>query len=179
MGKIKTLPLTQTQKEQLIALGFEESEIDNQTLIDVTLYRQALSGNVTALSAIKKMFESKDEEPEMKSVDITKEVEKEEKTLISSLSGLSAAQLKINSELIHNCAFLSVQLRHLSEDIAKNGVKEKYKNGANQWGYKDRTEVRTYNNMIKAYQSCMKQLNDLVRDNGAGYVIDEEDPFKI
>lgn len=179
MAKLQNLPLTEKQKSQLVALGFKEEEIDNQTLIDVTLYKQALSGNVTALNTIKKMLESKDDEPDIEAEDITKEVEKEEKDLLASLSGLSATQLKINSELIHNCAFLSVQLRHLSEDIAKNGVKEKYKNGANQWGYKDRTEVRTYNNMIKAYQSCMKQLNDLAKENIGGFVDDEQNPFQI
>ena len=73
--------------------------------------------------------------------------------------------MEINQELIHNIAFQSVQLRHLSNYISKHGVKEKYKNGNNQWGYKDRTEVKTYNNMMKSYQSCMKQLTDLMNNN--------------
>ena len=61
-----------------------------------------------------------------------------------------------------------MQLRHLSNYIAIHGVKEKYKNGNNQWGWKDRTEVKTYNNMMKSYQSCMKQLNDLMANNYVG-----------
>ena len=63
------------------------------------------------------------------------------------------------------------------EKNGKNGVKEKYKNGANQWGYKDRSEVKTYNNMIKSYQSCMKQLNDLMLANNVGVENDGFDEF--
>lgn len=36
-------------------------------------------------------------------------------------------------------------------------------------GYKDRAEVKTYNNMFKNYQSAMKQLNDLITNNGTAY----------
>ncbi len=32
-------------------------------------------------------------------------------------------------------------------------------------GYKDRTEVKTYNNMFKNYQSAMKQLNEIIIAN--------------
>ena len=56
-------------------------------------------------------------------------------------------------------------------------VKEKYKNGANQWGYKDRAEVKTYNNMIKSYQSCMKQINDLIINTYGTGEFDEFDEF--
>lgn len=108
--------------------------------------------------------------------DITKEVKKEEKKLLKQLEGLSEAQLSINAELIHNIAFQGVQLRILAEDIAKNGVKEKYMNGANQYGYKDRTEVKTYNTMFKNYQTSMKQLNDLI-SNKVDYN-DEFDEFE-
>lgn len=43
-------------------------------------------------------------------------------------------------------------------------------------GYKDRTEVKTYNNMFKNYQSAMKQLNDLLTQQGTSYD-DEFDKF--
>lgn len=174
---IKDIPLNIQQKEKLIALGFKEEDITNQTLIDITLWKQALNGNVTALNTVKKMLEAKEEEPEETSQDITKEVNAEEKKLIKTLDKLTATQLDINKELIHNIAFQSVTLRHLADDIAKNGVKEKYKNGANQWGYKDRAEVKTYNNMIKNYQSCMKQINDLIVNNYGTGEHDEFDEF--
>lgn len=85
---------------------------------------------------------------------------------------MTKEQISINKDLVHNIAFMSVTLEHLAEDIAVNGVKEQYMNGANQYGYKDRTEVKTYNAMFKNYQTSMKQLNDLI-----GKKIDFEDEF--
>lgn len=168
---IKQIPLTAKQREQLINLGFKEEEINNQTLIDITLWKQALNGNVNALNTIRSMLDDQEDKID-EAEDITEEVEKEEKKLLEELAGLSQIQLSINSQLIHNVAFQSVQLRKLADDISKNGVKEKYKNGANQWGYKDRTEVKTYNNMFKNYQASLKQLNDLI-----GQKITFEDEF--
>lgn len=99
-------------------------------------------------------------------IDFTSEVKSEERKMLKLLEGLSSEQLKTNKEFIHQVSFQSIALKYLADDIAKNGVKEKYCNGANQWGYKDRTEVKTYNNMFKNYQSAMKQLNDLVAISG-------------
>ena len=174
---IKDIPLNAQQIEKLTALGFDEKDINNQTLIDITLWKQALNGNITALNTVKRMLESKEEEPEEENYDITAEVAKEEKKILKTLNKLTTTQKEINKELIHNIAFQSVTLRHLADDIAKNGVKEKYKNGANQWGYKDRAEVKTYNNMIKSYQSCMKQINDLIINTYGTGEFDEFDEF--
>lgn len=162
------ITLTEKQKDQLRQLGFKEEEITPETLVNVRLYQEALNGNVSAANSIKAALNSnKEEEPESIE-DISKEVKKEEDKIKKLLEGLSDELLKINAELIHNVAFQSVQLRHLSDYIATHGVKEKYKNGNNQWGYKDTTEVKTYNNMIKSYQSCMKQLNELIANNYIG-----------
>nr|DAY50922.1 MAG TPA: hypothetical protein [Caudoviricetes sp.] len=153
-------------QENLLKLGIQENEINAETAINLSLYLQALKGNISAINAIKKQF--KDEEniiKEKKANDITALVKKEERKIKKSLVNLSEEQIKVNADLIHNIAFQSVTLRELTEDIAKNGVKEKYKNGANQWGFKDRTEVKTYNNMFKNYQSSMKQLNDIIYQN--------------
>lgn len=158
------IELTENQKLQLQKLGFTEEEMTPETLVNIKLYEQALHGNVSAINSIKNTFSKNDEEEESIE-DLTKEVETEEEKLIKTLNGLSKEVIAINKELIHNVAFQSVQLRHLSDYIAIHGVKEKYKNGNNQWGWKDRTEVKTYNNMMKSYQSCMKQLNDLVVNN--------------
>lgn len=158
------ITLTEKQKDQLRQLGFKDEEMTPETLVNIKLYEQALHGNVTAINSIKNTF-TNDEEEKEDVEDLTKEVEKEEQKIIKQLEGLSKELLKINQELIHNVAFQSVQLRHLSNYIAIHGVKEKYKNGNNQWGWKDRTEVKTYNNMMKSYQSCMKQLNDLLLNN--------------
>lgn len=167
--------LTDKQKEQLKLLGLKEEEMTPETLLNIKLYQQALKGNVSAANSIKSSLQSNADDEKEETEDITKEVEDEEQKIIKLLDGLSKEVLNINRELIHNVAFQSVQLRHLSNYIATHGVKEKYKNGNNQWGYKDRTEVKTYNNMMKSYQSCMKQLNDLFNNNFLGNGSFEDD----
>lgn len=167
--------LTDKQKEQLKLLGLKEEEMTPETLLNIKLYQQALKGNVSAANSIKSTLQNNADDEKEETEDITKEVEDEEQKIIKLLDGLSKEVLNINRELIHNVAFQSVQLRHLSNYIATHGVKEKYKNGNNQWGYKDRTEVKTYNNMMKSYQSCMKQLNDLFNNNFLGNGSFEDD----
>ena len=144
------IELTESQKAQLRQLGFKDEEMTPETLVNIKLYEQALHGNVSAINSLRATFKSDDEAVE-DIEDLTKEVDVEEKKIVKQLEGLSKEILSINKELIHNVAFQSVQLRHLSNYIAIHGVKEKYKNGNNQWGWKDRTEVKTYNNMMKSY----------------------------
>lgn len=168
MADIVNIPIPENVKDKLRKLGIEEKDVDNETAILVSLYQQALKGNVSAIDKIQKMFESPSSE-EDKVKDITKEVEKEEKRILKSLTGLNEDQINANKDFIHQLAFQSVTLKNLADDIAKNGIKEKYKNGANQWGYKDRTEVKTYNNMFKNYQSAIKQLNELILNSGSNF----------
>ena len=158
------IKLTKKQEELLKSLGFKDDEITPENLINAKLYAEALNGSVSAANSIKQIL-SKTDDVEESIDDLSSEVKKEEKKIIATLKGLSKDIIEVNKELIHNIAFQAVQLRHLSDYIATHGVKEKYKNGNNQWGYKDRTEVKTYNNMMKSYQSCMKQLNDLLSNN--------------
>ena len=169
------IALTDKQKEQLKELGFEESDMTPETLVNIKMYQEALKGSVSAANSIKNVLNQSNDDVEESIEDLSKEVAEEEKKIIKTLDGLSKEILEINKELIHNVAFQSVQLRHLSNYIAIHGVKEKYKNGNNQWGWKDRTEVKTYNNMMKSYQSCMKQLNDLLANNYIGTSSFEDD----
>lgn len=163
--EIMDIPIPNKIKNQLIELGIDESEIDNETALAVSLYQQALKGNVSAIDKVQKMIKAPEQEEE-KVKDITKEVEKEEKRIFKMLDKLPDEQKEANKDFVHQIAFQNITLKYLADDIAKNGVKEKYCNGANQWGYKDRTEVKTYNNMFKNYQSAIKQLNELILENG-------------
>ena len=56
----------------------------------------------------------------------------------------------------------NTKLELITKIAESNGIKEEYKNGANQFGYKDSVEVKTYNAMIKNYMAVIKQLNDLL-----------------
>lgn len=81
------------------------------------------------------------------------------------------------SNLIDEASFMFVTLKHLKEFINKNGVKEKYVNGNNQYGYKDSVEAKTYNAMIKNYISVIKQLNEELPKNKKINPEDEFDQF--
>lgn len=133
MAKIENLPMPDLVKAKLVSFGIPEEDIDNESALLVSLYKQALDGNVSAIREMNKMLNRVDEKQEEKQRDISKEVAKEEKRIRQSLSKLSADVLEVNKDFIHQLAFQSVTLKDLSDDIARNGVKEKYYNGANQW----------------------------------------------
>lgn len=79
--------------------------------------------------------------------------------------------------LIEEASFMYVTLKELKDKINANGVKERYKNGSNQYGYKDSVEVKTYNTMIKNYTSVIKQLNDMIPEQKPKNPEDEFDAF--
>lgn len=79
--------------------------------------------------------------------------------------------------LIEEASFMYVTLRELKDKINANGIKERYKNGSNQYGYKDSVEVKTYNTMIKNYTSVIKQLNDMIPPQKGSNPEDEFDAF--
>lgn len=132
MPELEKIPIPQQVKDKMQNLGIAEEEIDQQAVVLYSLFNQAVKGNVSAITQIQKMFNDKEEKKET-AKDITKDVEKEEKRIKANLTSLTEEQLEANKDFIHQIAFQSVQLKYLADDIAKHGVKEKYKNGANQW----------------------------------------------
>ena len=60
--------------------------------------------------------------------------------------------------LIENAAFMRVSLRELQRNIQEYGFIEVYQNGPDQSGTKDSTYLRAYNNMLKSYNTTIKQL---------------------
>lgn len=133
MGKITEIPMPDMVKAKLVQFGMKEEDIDTESALLVSLYKEALAGKVSAIREMQKMIGNVDQKQEEKIRDITKEVAKEEKRITNNLSKLSKEVLEANKDFIHQLAFQSVQLKDLANDIAKNGVKEKYYNGANQW----------------------------------------------
>ena len=173
MSIINKIELSDLNKAKLKQAGLTDEDINNENAVLVSLYQQALKGNVSAIKELNKMFENTDTKEEEKEKDISKDVEKEEKRLQKIIETLPEERQKANKDFIHQLAFQNITLKNLADDIAKNGVKEKYYNGANQWGYKDRTEVKTYNLMFKNYQSAIKQFNELLLSNS----LDPDDDF--
>ena len=88
-----------------------------------------------------------------------KKIQDEEKTLLEFFNNTDN---KLALRLIQKASFMHVILTELQDEINKNGVKELYQNGANQHGYKDSVEVKTYQTMIKNYAVVIKQLNEMI-----------------
>ncbi len=89
-------------------------------------------------------------------------IENERQRLLKLFEKLPKNRLELAKGLIENAAFMSVTLQDLIKAINDEGVKEKYKNGKNQYGYKDSVESKAYDKMIKNYNSIIKQLNDMM-----------------
>lgn len=67
--------------------------------------------------------------------------------------------------LIDNAAFMYVTLLSLQQEILLNGCTEEYQNGANQSGVKESSSIKVYNNMIRSYNTVIKNLMSLLPDD--------------
>ena len=67
--------------------------------------------------------------------------------------------------LLQNYAFMKITLEDLQEEIVRDGISETYQNGRNQSGQKENSKLKTYNRLIKNFESVtktvMKYLPDL------------------
>lgn len=94
-----------------------------------------------------------------------KRIKKEISKFKKILKNLDEDKKKILEKLIENVAFMAVTLEELQEQIKEKGCIEKYKNGENQYGYKESTESKVYNSTIKNYNTCIRQLLDQLPKN--------------
>ena len=89
-------------------------------------------------------------------------IESEKERMLELFKEIPPKKYELATRLIDKAAFMHVTLEELQEYINEHGVKEKYKNGANQSGYKDSVEAKTHANMIKNYTTIMKQLSEML-----------------
>ncbi|WP_405317593.1 hypothetical protein [Faecalibacillus faecis] len=108
-------------------------------------------------------------------IDKNKKIKKETQRLKKLFKELPENKKKMAEKLIENAAFMSITLDELKDDIKLYGVKETYVNGANQYGFKESIESKTYNTMIKNYMNIIKQLNDMLPEDKK---INEDDEFE-
>ena len=59
-------------------------------------------------------------------------------------------------------AFLTVTMEYLRESINREGTKEEYKNGENQYGRKAAADLQAYNSLIKNYNAVSDRLEKLL-----------------
>lgn len=68
---------------------------------------------------------------------------------------------KSAESLIENLAFMESELAKVKEQVIADGWIEVYKNGENQYGKKESSAGKAYNNLIKSYLATWKQFKDL------------------
>ncbi len=92
----------------------------------------------------------------------TELIKKKEAELRKNYSFVDPKRKKNAETLIKRAAFMDISLLELESIINLKGYEEEYKNGANQYGTKKRSQVDTYNVMVKNHIACIKQLEDMM-----------------
>lgn len=87
-----------------------------------------------------------------------KRIRYEYERLMDIFKDLDDNALSVASGLIQEASFMSVLLSDLRESIQKNGVIDKYQNGANQYGTKESAELKSYNATMKNYKAIIDKL---------------------
>ena len=97
----------------------------------------------------------------------TELINKKEEELKTNYTFVEKKRKKNAETLIKRAAFMDISLLELESIINLKGYEEEYKNGANQYGTKKRSQVDTYNVMVKNHIACIKQLEDMVEKDRA------------
>ena len=87
---------------------------------------------------------------------------KEFKKLKAIVSKLPEEKKELAQGIITNCAFMIVELDKLQKDIQDNGIIMEYKNGREQYGYKESVSFSAYIKMQKVYTSNISLLNRMI-----------------
>ena len=88
---------------------------------------------------------------------------------------LSLEKKKLIKKDIEQAVHMEFQLDELQMALEKVGFVEEYQNGNNQYGKKESTESKAYNQLMKNYTAVVKiLLAELPRTT----LVDEDDEFK-
>lgn len=114
-------------------------------------------------------------EPTPESIEKTeKEIKKEVKKLKTVLSDVPPGKMKAAEGLVNRAAYMLVTLMQYERDLIDNGHTELFTQSEKTDPYeRERPVARLYNSLIKNYQSCMKQLFDLIPDKPADQESDD------
>ena len=113
----------------------------------------------------------------MKDLSKEKRISEEKAKLNLLLKDLEEDVFNSLQSLVDNTAFMAITLEDLQQAINENGVVEEYQNGPNQHGFKESTEVKVYNTMIRNYRSSIKELAAQLHQAGAAIENDGFDEF--
>ena len=101
----------------------------------------------------------------MEENNIEKRVKSKQNKLKKIFKDIEENKKNLVLDLIYQASFMSVKLEDFSQYIMKNGIKEEYKNGENQFGYKECVEIKMYNTIVKDYTSIIKQLTEMLPES--------------
>lgn len=91
-------------------------------------------------------------------------IESELKRINTIFESVHGEERSVIDPLIQNYAFMKVTLEDLQEEINRDGVSESYQNGANQSGQKENSKLKSYNRLIKNFESVTKTLMKCLPD---------------
>ena len=96
-------------------------------------------------------------------VDLSKDdrIKREKSRLRGIFKDLDKNKLKSVEKLIETAAFMAISLRELEDVINAEGYIDEYQNGKDQYGTKERPEVKIHLAMTKNFTAIIKQLADL------------------
>lgn len=69
--------------------------------------------------------------------------------------------IKVLEGLISDAAFMRVAIEEIKQNLIKDGLMEKFKNGSQEF-MREKPESKLFLNFMKQYASTMKQLIDLM-----------------
>ena len=105
------------------------------------------------------------------------EIQAEYDRLQSLFTGADPEKLALMGKMIARAAFLGITIDRLERDIAQNGYRETYQNGATQSGYKKSTAADLLPTYSKLFVSVMKELRAALIPEASNSLADEFDQF--
>lgn len=104
-----------------------------------------------------------------------KAIKKEVSKLRKVLADVPPERKKASEGLLNRAAYMLVTLEQYERDLIENGHVEMFTQSDKTDPYeRERPVARLYNSLIKNYQSCMKQLFDLIPDKPADQGSEDE-----
>ena len=90
--------------------------------------------------------------------DKEKRIDAEFQRLMDVLGSVPDVKRSVVEPLARNSAFMKVTLEDLQAEILESGIIEVYNHGGGQSGRKESSVLKTYNRLVKNYESITKTL---------------------
>lgn len=92
-------------------------------------------------------------------------IKEKQEELTELFRDLTEDKKVVINQLIDELSFMYSELKELKEIIKRDGTREKYQNGKNQYGIKKSAAAENYIAIVKNYAAISKQLTDYLPKN--------------